>query len=136
MSSEPRWSNRKTKLKTSEELELLQWPVLWNEENCLQLIDLFRKKSELWDPENPYYTNRSKKHALWKDISSHFLRRADEVKLKFQSLRRTQILRRKMQRIRYLLLWLFYFNLTKYLYSFCPKFLVIDRFFIRIEWEI
>lgn len=62
--------------------------VMWTNQDCLELIDLYRQKPELWDPDDPRYTHRLAKIAAWKYISSYFLCRVDETKLRLESLRR------------------------------------------------
>ncbi|KAG5871793.1 hypothetical protein JTB14_023476 [Gonioctena quinquepunctata] len=60
--------------------------IEWTHEAIEKLIDLYRKKSELWDPKENTYHIKTKKHDAWTNISLDMGIDVDAVKSKITSL--------------------------------------------------
>lgn len=58
----------------------------WDKENVCLLIDLYREKPVLWDPTNPDYKNRNRKHDAWGAIAATMDMSRDEVEGKMRKL--------------------------------------------------
>lgn len=41
----------------------------WTEDECLQLIELYKTKALLWDPKHPNYFKKSLKEESWREIA-------------------------------------------------------------------
>lgn len=58
----------------------------WDNEKCLQLIDLYKSKPEIWQSTHNWYHNKLKKHDAWCDIAKEMETTVDIVKAKVNSL--------------------------------------------------
>lgn len=41
----------------------------WTEDECLQLIELYKSKALLWDPKHPKYFKKNLKEESWREIA-------------------------------------------------------------------
>ncbi|KRT85324.1 Myb/SANT-like transcription factor, partial [Oryctes borbonicus] len=58
----------------------------WDNEKCLQLIDLYRLKPEIWQSTHKLYSNRLKKQDAWNEMGSDMGTTVDVIKAKLNSL--------------------------------------------------
>lgn len=58
----------------------------WTKENTERLIEQYREKAVLWDPQHNEYKNRNKKQDGWADLASDFEGNVDEVEKKVRML--------------------------------------------------
>ncbi|XP_060809368.1 uncharacterized protein LOC106141896 [Amyelois transitella] len=42
----------------------------WTEENCLRLIETYKRFPVLWDPKDQYYYRKNVKNDAWKEIGA------------------------------------------------------------------
>lgn len=58
----------------------------WTDDDCIQLINLYKLRSILWDPKHPYYKMGKKKIDFWLQISNELRRDVNKTKKKMESL--------------------------------------------------
>lgn len=59
---------------------------MWSEDKSLELIELYKKKSVLWNPKDPTYFKKPLKNYAWREIADSLGIEADECKNKMISL--------------------------------------------------
>ena len=58
----------------------------WSEENLIKLIDAYRNKSLLWDPQHKNHFKKPLKADAWREIGAEMDMSADQCKKKVISL--------------------------------------------------
>lgn len=56
----------------------------WNQDQVIQLIELYRERPVLWDPTNPEFKNKNLKNNAWSEIAFAIKLAQSEVKLKIR----------------------------------------------------
>lgn len=59
---------------------------VWDRDKIINLIELFREQPSLWDPTNPDYKIRNKKHDAWGSIALEMKLERAEVERKMRCL--------------------------------------------------
>lgn len=70
----------------------------WDHEKCLQLIDLYKEKTELWNPNDNNYHIKTKKHDAWMYIAENMNCDVDVARQKMTSL--LSSFRREKQKVK------------------------------------
>lgn len=52
----------------------------WSQEKVMELIDLYKQKSILWNPTDPHHFNRLKKSDAWEEIARDTVRSVEQCK--------------------------------------------------------
>ncbi|KAK5648351.1 hypothetical protein RI129_003243 [Pyrocoelia pectoralis] len=92
----------------------------WNKKNNMDFIELYRKKSIIWDPQESDHYNKIKKQDAWVEIAEDIGKPVEECKKKMENLLaslRREKMKIKKHFLKYLLLTLV---LSHNLYPFFP----------------
>ncbi|XP_046435802.1 uncharacterized protein LOC124187749 isoform X2 [Neodiprion fabricii] len=73
----------------------------WTQEECLQVINEYRKRKVLWNPRDPLYYNKITKEDAWTEIAVKCCRSTEELKKKIESLKSTYRREKTRARKRY-----------------------------------
>lgn len=58
----------------------------WDNEKCIELIEIYASKREIWDRNHKLYHNKIRKHDAWMDIASRMECTVEVTKGKMNSL--------------------------------------------------
>lgn len=56
----------------------------WSQDQVIQLIELYRERTVLWDPTSPEFKDKNLKNYAWSEIASALKLAKSEVKLKIR----------------------------------------------------
>jgi Alcohol dehydrogenase transcription factor Myb/SANT-like. len=61
--------------------------MVWDSEKCLEIIGLYEKKAERWQPDHKHSYNKLKKNYAWEEIAAKMGIPSEQLKRKLHSLR-------------------------------------------------